>query len=189
MTKITYEVKGYESAEDFDNRLWTAEFEYIPTKKKALAQAKKVNTTHPVVKIQSSDREWIEIIGNTTPEDQRPELMLQGMHLSLLQKIIRGDINIKEIALKEIDNRGVDIEGAWVGLGEYDTKKMNRMQAYFERKKGNNVSCRTKTGKLIFKINKGRVINKFEGDKWKLFLKEPVMFSDLGHDNQYKVEE
>ena len=64
MTKeeITYEVLGYFSQYDFDERNFIIIEEFIPTKKEALEIGEESLELYEIVKVQSNDREEIEIL-------------------------------------------------------------------------------------------------------------------------------
>jgi len=58
----TYEVRGYSSQERFDNVDGTC-LEYNMTRKReAMKSGKNMLKIYPIVKVQSSDREFIEIL-------------------------------------------------------------------------------------------------------------------------------
>jgi hypothetical protein len=63
--QITYEVIGYDSKKDFKNRLMSWIDDGITTKKEALGLAKILKEENAIIKVQSSDREFIKIFGET----------------------------------------------------------------------------------------------------------------------------
>lgn len=62
-TKRTYEVKTYATQKDYANRNWYESDSGIPTKKEAESVARKEYQSgkFAVVKLQSSDREFIKV--------------------------------------------------------------------------------------------------------------------------------
>jgi hypothetical protein len=50
------------------------------------------------------------------PDDLNPDYLLNGIATDLLVKIVSGEIDVKELALKQLDNRGLDVNGNWVGF-------------------------------------------------------------------------
>ena len=55
---------------------------------------------------------------NKTPlsDDLNPDFLFSGTFTELLSKIAKGEIDPKELAKKELENRGLDINGKWVGF-------------------------------------------------------------------------
>jgi hypothetical protein len=64
--RTTYEILGYETKEDFANRNFTVLDEGITRKREAVKIAKDLynNEPHRVIKLQSDDREFIQIFDN-----------------------------------------------------------------------------------------------------------------------------
>lgn len=51
-----------------------------------------------------------------TADDKNPIYMFQTTHFSLLCKVVKGEIDLLALARKELANRGLDDNGAWVGF-------------------------------------------------------------------------
>lgn len=45
-----------------------------------------------------------------------PIFILQGCNTELLVKVLNGEINLVELAKRELENRGLDKNGNWVGF-------------------------------------------------------------------------
>ena len=60
----TYEILGYKTQEDFDNRNFEPVTDGLTVKRKTIALAKrtKKDSSFAVVKVQSSDREFVKVI-------------------------------------------------------------------------------------------------------------------------------
>lgn len=59
---MKYEVLGYETKEDYEKRKYVVIDEYCSSKKKALKTGNDSLAKYEIVKVQSEDREWIEIL-------------------------------------------------------------------------------------------------------------------------------
>lgn len=51
-----------------------------------------------------------------TEDDRNPKYALQGMDIELLVKAVNGEIDLTEIAKKELAQRGMDLNGEWIGF-------------------------------------------------------------------------
>jgi hypothetical protein len=51
------------------------------------------------------------------PDNLDPTLILQGASSELLTKVIKGEIDLNEVAKREMENRGFNENGKWVGFG------------------------------------------------------------------------
>lgn len=49
-------------------------------------------------------------------DDLNPAYIFQGKATELLVKAANGEINLQELVLKELENRGLDTNGKWVGF-------------------------------------------------------------------------
>lgn len=49
-------------------------------------------------------------------DDLNPAFILSGVNNKLISQIIKGEINIIELAKREMEKRGLDFEGNWVGF-------------------------------------------------------------------------
>ena len=49
-------------------------------------------------------------------DDDNPKFLFSCTNNSLLCTIVRGEINAKKLAKKELENRGLDNHGNWVGF-------------------------------------------------------------------------
>ena len=74
---------------------------------RAIVKGKKINVYIPV-KDNSSDTEFAD--------ELNPQFIFTLTHTELLIKILKGEINMYELAKKEMENRGLDINGNWVGF-------------------------------------------------------------------------
>ncbi|MGM0582777.1 MAG: hypothetical protein ACQETL_19030 [Bacteroidota bacterium] len=52
-----------------------------------------------------------------SPDNLNPALILSGVSTELLTQVIKGEIDLNEIAKREMENRGFDENGKWVGFG------------------------------------------------------------------------
>jgi hypothetical protein len=52
----------------------------------------------------------------TLPDNLNPALMLNDTSTQLLIDIIKGKYDMVELAKRELENRGVDLDGNWVGF-------------------------------------------------------------------------
>lgn len=57
-----------------------------------------------------------------------PAFIFSGIEVELLSKIAKGEINALEHAKRELENRGRDINGKWVGFDQ--TIKCDSDQGY-----------------------------------------------------------
>lgn len=76
---------------------------------------------HPVY--DRSGRKIKVSIPENLPDDQNPKYMFSCIHSSLLSAIVKGEIDPKELAWKELRNRGLNAEGVWVGFEKNAAKK------------------------------------------------------------------
>ena len=51
-------------------------------------------------------------------DDLNPIYIFSITHTELLVKAAKGEIDIKALAIKELKNRGLDINGKWVGFNQ-----------------------------------------------------------------------
>jgi len=49
-------------------------------------------------------------------DDLNPDFIFSLTFTELVVKIAKGEINAQDIAKRELENRGLDIEGKWVGF-------------------------------------------------------------------------
>lgn len=49
-------------------------------------------------------------------DDKNPAYLFTGIHTELLIKALSGEINLQELAKKEMANRGLDHDGNWIGF-------------------------------------------------------------------------
>lgn len=52
----------------------------------------------------------------TVSDELNPAFILSLTATELLSKIAKGEINLQELAKRELENRGQNINGAWVGF-------------------------------------------------------------------------
>lgn len=52
----------------------------------------------------------------TLSDDLNPAYIFTLTATALLSKIAKGEINAQDLAKRELENRGVDIDGRWVGF-------------------------------------------------------------------------
>ena len=52
------------------------------------------------------------------PDELNPSFIFSGIHSKLLSAILKNEADIIDIAKKEMENRGLDINGKWVGFGK-----------------------------------------------------------------------
>lgn len=53
---------------------------------------------------------------NELPDELNPIFILSGIDTKLLTKIASAEINLNELAKRELENRGLDKEGKWIGF-------------------------------------------------------------------------
>ena len=51
-------------------------------------------------------------------DELNQDFILSSTFTELLLKIVKGEIDTKELAKRELENRGLDINGKWVGFGK-----------------------------------------------------------------------
>lgn len=49
-------------------------------------------------------------------DEENPEFMFQGTWTSLLTRIAKGEVDAEFYARKELANRGLDLNGNWIGF-------------------------------------------------------------------------
>ena len=59
-----------------------------------------------------------EFVNQNLPDELNPSFIFSGIHSKLLSAILKNEIDIIDIAKKEMENRGLDINGKWVGFGK-----------------------------------------------------------------------
>ena len=52
----------------------------------------------------------------TVKDELNPAFILSFTSTELLSKIAKGKINLQELAKRELENRGQNIEGVWAGF-------------------------------------------------------------------------
>ncbi len=52
----------------------------------------------------------------TLPDNQNPIFTLSSVSIYLLSQAAKGEIDLKELAKRELENRGFDINSKWVGF-------------------------------------------------------------------------
>lgn len=57
-------------------------------------------------------------INERTKDDLDPQFLFQSTHMELLLKVANGKIDAKRAAQDEVANRGYDLKGKWVGMGD-----------------------------------------------------------------------
>jgi hypothetical protein len=65
---MTYDVSAYKTKRDYDSYVSHVVIDGITNKKDALREGRFWQHDHEVVKVQSSDREYIAIFDKTSPE-------------------------------------------------------------------------------------------------------------------------
>ena len=53
-----------------------------------------------------------------TKDDLDPNFLFQSTHMELLLKVANGKIDAKRAAQDEVANRGYNLKGKWVGMGD-----------------------------------------------------------------------
>lgn len=57
------------------------------------------------------------MINNSTQTDElNPELVFNTTYTAILVAIAKGEIDAKELAIKQLNDRGLDINGKWIGF-------------------------------------------------------------------------
>ena len=49
-------------------------------------------------------------------DDLNPAFILSNIPTSLLSQIVKGEINVKELAMRTLEGRGQDTDGKWIGF-------------------------------------------------------------------------
>lgn len=49
-------------------------------------------------------------------DEMNPIFILTGTNTALLTKVLTGEIDLKELAKRELENRGLNAAGQWVGF-------------------------------------------------------------------------
>ena len=57
------------------------------------------------------------------PDDQNPAYTFNGANTELLKKLASGEVNARELAQKELANRGMSQKGTWVGFDKARTEQ------------------------------------------------------------------
>jgi len=55
-------------------------------------------------------------VKGTVSDELNPAFMLSGINSELLSKVIKGEIDLQELAKREMENRGLNENGKWVGF-------------------------------------------------------------------------
>lgn len=62
-------------------------------------------------------KEWnIKAEHGRVKDELNPAFILNLTATELLSKIAKGEINLQELAKRELENRGQNIDGVWVGF-------------------------------------------------------------------------
>ena len=59
---------------------------------------------------------------NAAMDELNQDFILSSTFTELLLKIVKGEIDTKELAKRELENRGLNINGKWVGFGKKITQ-------------------------------------------------------------------
>ena len=59
----------------------------------------------------------------STPDNENPKYLYSCVEAVLLSKIVKGEIDPRELAWTELRNRGLDANGKWVGFGDGKCEK------------------------------------------------------------------
>ena len=51
-------------------------------------------------------------------DEMNPIFILTGINTDLLTKVLTGEIDLKELAKRELENRGLNAAGQWVGFNK-----------------------------------------------------------------------
>ena len=52
----------------------------------------------------------------TVADELNPAFILSSVSSELLSQVIKGKIDLQELAKREMENRGLDVNGKWVGF-------------------------------------------------------------------------
>jgi hypothetical protein len=62
-------------------------------------------------------KEWTsKAMSGEVKDELNPAFILSLTETELLSKIAKGEINLQELAKRELEDRGQNIDGAWVGF-------------------------------------------------------------------------
>jgi hypothetical protein len=73
---------------------------------------------------QKGDKVKVYIPSNTS-DDYNPKHLFSGVVSELLCAIVNGDIDPNELAKKELENRGLDNNGKWIGFEQKQESSIN----------------------------------------------------------------
>lgn len=54
----------------------------------------------------------------SSDEELNPAFILRLTNSNLLSQIIKGEIDLKELAKREMESRGLNVDGQWVGFNQ-----------------------------------------------------------------------
>ena len=57
-------------------------------------------------------------VSGEVTDNLNPSLMLQGIDSRLLAKVLAGEIDLNELAKREMEGRGLNAKGEWVGFNK-----------------------------------------------------------------------
>ena len=64
-------------------------------------------------------KEWMnKALKSEIPDELNPVFALQSLPTSMLASVVCGAIDLNELAKRELENRGMDENGVWVGMGK-----------------------------------------------------------------------
>lgn len=49
-------------------------------------------------------------------DEQNPAFILSGVSVQLLSRVAKGEFDLKELAKRELENQGMNINGKWAGM-------------------------------------------------------------------------
>jgi hypothetical protein len=62
-------------------------------------------------------KEWtLKAMSGEVKDELNPAFILSLTETELLSKIAKGEINLQELAKRELEDRGKNIDGSWVGF-------------------------------------------------------------------------
>ena len=61
-----------------------------------------------------------EIKDTELSDDDNPEYLFTGINNSILIAAIKGEVDLTKLAKKEMANRGLDLNGEWIGFKAAD---------------------------------------------------------------------
>lgn len=64
-------------------------------------------------------KQWMnKSLKSEIPDEQNPVFALSSLPTGMLASVVCGALDLNELAKRELENRGMDENGVWVGFGK-----------------------------------------------------------------------